>query len=153
MKTTTGSREALREMAGTVAVKGRLLIDLLDDIDSLQADYALLVTEHEKTEAELAAVQVQLADVTADYLARHRVATDRYERIAMLKGVLQNLVREWDAWQAGDEPLGDDRLEVLVGAAREALGPSAPPPVYTGSITDSIDVPQAETKGGDNNGG
>lgn len=54
MKTTTGSREALREMAGTVAVKGPLLIELLDDIDSMRADYALLVAEHEKTEAELA---------------------------------------------------------------------------------------------------
>lgn len=36
MKTTRQSRDALREMAGTVAVKGPLLIELLDDIEQLE---------------------------------------------------------------------------------------------------------------------
>lgn len=42
-------------------------------------------------------------------------------RIEALEEVLRNLVDEWDGWSAGDEPLGDDRLEVLVEAARKLL--------------------------------
>lgn len=38
------------------------------------------------------------------------------------EAVLRKLVHEWDSWAAGDEPLGDDRLENLVEEARIALG-------------------------------
>ena len=36
MRTTQEGRDALRKMAGTVAVKGSLLIELLDDIEQLR---------------------------------------------------------------------------------------------------------------------
>lgn len=36
--------------------------------------------------------------------------------------VLRKLVHEWDSGVAGDEPLGDERLEILVDEARAALG-------------------------------
>lgn len=35
--------------------------------------------------------------------------------------VLRKLVHEWDSWEAGDEPLGDERLEKIVEEARSVL--------------------------------
>lgn len=60
MKTTIMVRDALKEMAaaGAIAIKGQLLLNLLEDIDMLIADYDLLVSEHEKTEKELAAALI-----------------------------------------------------------------------------------------------
>lgn len=47
---------------------------------------------------------------------------ERASRTAKVETVLRKLVHEWDSWSAGDEPLGDERLENLVEEARTALG-------------------------------